>query len=189
MMTTEQYLNMDLADFLMMNNTDLKKAIVVLSRSANKRYRILKKSVGNTPATQALERSGGVISSKGLSFNQMRREFIRAKNFLNLKTSTIEGYEEVKNKSISGLAKKGVHISEDEFKNFWEIYEKVKEIDPMVGDKQYKYHIIEYIRKNMYSMDEDTLIKNCLKKLKEMYEMAQSHENTEFWTNLFEQQR
>lgn len=187
-MTTKQYLEMDLPDFLMMNNSQLRKAVGVLRDTANKRYKRIKQSIGDTQATQALERSGGKISSKGLSFNELRKEFIRAKNFLEKKTSTIKGYREIENKTISGLAKQGVHISTDDYKNFWSIYEKVKEIDPMVADKQYKYKILDYIRKNMYSMDEDEIIKNCINKLKDMYEMAQSHEDTEFWTNLFEQQ-
>lgn len=187
-MTTEQYLNMDLSDFLMMNTFELKNAVRTLGGTANKRYDNIKKKIGDTPATQSLERSGGKISTKGLSFNEMRKEFIRAKNFLNMKSSSLSGYEKIVKASLKGLETRGITITPDKYKDFWNLYEEVKELDPMVADKQYKYKILDYISSNMTNMSSDDLISNALNKLKESYEMSQSHEDTEFWTNLFEQQ-
>lgn len=187
-MTTKQYLEMDLSDFLSMNDSQLRKAVGVLRDTAHKRYKRIKEGIGDTQATQSLERSGGEISVKGLSFNELRKEFIRAKNFLQMKTSTVSNYRKIEVKTLKELKKRGVSMTREQYKNFWKIYEDVKERDPMVADRQYKYKILDYISSNMEDMTSDDLINNALDRLRESYEMSQSHEDTEFWTNLFEQQ-
>lgn len=187
-MTTKQYLNMGLDDFLLMNESELRKAVGTLRDTVAKRYRRIKSSVGYTAATQSLDRSGGLISSQGLTFNKLRKEFIRAKNFLESKTSTVSGYRKMEKSTLDELSKRGVYMTSDQYRDFWNLYEDVKARDPMVADKQYKYKILDYISSNMVDMNSDDIIKNSLDKLRESYEMSKSHEDTEFWTNLFEQQ-
>lgn len=187
-MTVKQYLNMGLSDFLSMNQRQLKRAVGSLRDATHKRYKRIKSSIGDTQATRKLEKSGGEISTKGLDLNSLRREFIRAKNFLEMKTSTVSGYKKMETVTLKELEKRGIAMTRDQYKDFWKIYEDVKERDPMVADKQYKYKILDFISSNMEDMSSDDLINNALNKLRESYEMSQSHEDTEFWTNLFEQQ-
>lgn len=180
---------MGLNEFLSLNTSQLKKAVGTLRDVSAKRYRRLKEKVGDTQATMALEKSGGLISTKGKTLGELRKEFIRAKTFLEKKTSTVSGYRKMEKAIITSLKTKGIEMSAQQYREFWRLYEQVKELDPMIADKQYKYKILEYINSNMNEMNSDDLVTNALNKLRESYEMSQSHEDTEFWENLFDKQR
>ena len=188
-MVAKEYINMGLNEFLSLNTSQLKKAVGTLRDVSAKRYKRLKEKVGDTQATMALEKSGGLISTKGKTLGELRKEFIRAKTFLEKKTSSVSGYQKMEKAILTSLKTKGIEMSPQQYREFWGLYEQVKELDPMIADKQYKYKILEYINSNMNEMNSDDLVTNALNKLRESYEMSQSHEDTEFWENLFDKQR
>lgn len=191
MASYKQYMNMDLTDFLSMDRAELIKGVSVLGKVVNSRYKSLKKTVGSTPATESLISSGGLINAKNKTYNQLRAEFVRAKNFLEKKSSSISGYKKIINQTINTLSKQGVDISKSQFNDFWNIYEKVKERDPMVADRQYRYKILENITTNMENMSPDEVVNNALNEMTRLYESTEigNEYNAEFWRTLFKEQR
>lgn len=75
-----------------MDAATLGKVVTRLSSAANKRARRIAAKGISTPATRAMERSGGKFSSKGKDINELRTEYKRVKSFLKSETSTIKGY-------------------------------------------------------------------------------------------------
>lgn len=191
-MTYQDYLNMDLSQFLNMNEKELRNATRTLANVTNKRYGNIKKSdIQQTPASFELEKSGGVIKTRGKNVNQLRSEFIRAKNFLMNKTSSVTGYRKIRNQTIDSLDKRGIHITPDQYQKFWEAYERVKNADFMAGLDEFKYKILENIEENLTNGHEDTLVEDAINKMNELYkESVSGDEDYEgFWNTIFGEQR
>lgn len=186
----KDYMNIDLTDFLSMDRSELIKGVSVLGKVANRRYRDVKQKIGNTPANESLMVSGGLINARNKTYNQLRAEFVRAKNYLEKKSSSVSGYNKIVNQTINTLSKQGIDISKSQFNDFWEIYEKVKERDPMVADRQYRYKILETITTNMENMSSDEVINNALNEMTKLYETSETGNeyDAEFWRTLFKEQ-
>lgn len=94
-MSVKSILEVPVEDIMKLSKKDLTKATSVLASAANKRYRTLqrleKKEGVYSPAGDSLLKSGGTISVKNKNLNEVRREFMRAKNFLESSTSTGRG--------------------------------------------------------------------------------------------------
>lgn len=94
-MSVKSILDIPIEDVMKLSKKDLTKATSVLASAANKRYRTLNKLHKNeavySPARESLLKSGGAISVKDKNLNEVRREFVRAKNFLESTTSTGRG--------------------------------------------------------------------------------------------------
>lgn len=94
-MNVKTILDTPIEDVMKLSKKDLTKATTILASAANKRYRTLNKLHKNeavySPARDSLLKSGGAISVKDKNLNEVRREFVRAKNFLESATSTGRG--------------------------------------------------------------------------------------------------
>ena len=94
-MNIKSILDMPIEDVMKLSKKDLTKATSTLASAANKRYRTLNRLHKNesvySPARDSLTKSGGAISVKNKNLNEVRREFVRAKNFLESSTSTGRG--------------------------------------------------------------------------------------------------
>lgn len=136
---------MDISDIMRLNKDDLRVAVDRLSREANRRLITFKSLDLESPATSWAERSGGAFTSKGKSFNQLRSEFRRAKEFLAAETSSLEGYRRIQGEVIEGLMKEDVEITHEDYEKFWKAYEKLKSQSPEIVNREYKYKVMRHI--------------------------------------------
>lgn len=141
-------LAMDLKEFNRLNRKDLADVVGRLVSAGNKRYRRLVEAGKITPAVEKLRKSGGVLSAKGKNLNELRKEFSRAKSFLQDQTSTKRGYEKVKKETSKKLKKaaeewrkKGVNISDENVEDFIRAYEMLKEIDQAADYFMIRYEV------------------------------------------------
>lgn len=147
-LSVKQILSMDVAEFNKLGLKDLQKITGRLVSASNKRYRRAKQAGVESPAFTYVENTG-LFSTKGKNLNQLRAEFVRAKNFLDAETSTIKGAKKFMSESIKMLKQEGVNISEDKFKDVMKVYEELKRSNPKVRERQLKYSVLQEIEKRV----------------------------------------
>ena len=94
-MTTSELLNLSSVEISKLKKPQLRKIVQTLASTSNKRLKRLQQKGISTPASRYVNKSGK-FSTKGKNINQLRAEYIRAKNFLQSKTSTLKGYKQFK---------------------------------------------------------------------------------------------
>lgn len=166
-------INMDIRDFNKLGESDLRKVVGRLVSAVNKRIRRFENAGISTPATRALERSGGMLSTKGKDLNQLRTEYARARDFLNMETSSRKGYEDVQKKTVETLKDRGVDVTTDELDDIFEVYGRLKEIDPSVGVILSSSQVIGEIAKLDNTQDVQTRIMQAKERYNELYEENQ----------------
>ena len=142
-MSVQDILNMDINTFNKLNTSDLRKVVGRLVSAGNKRLRSFERAGESSPATRHVAKSGGAFSTKGKDLNALRAEYTRAKNFLQAKTGTRKGWEQVKKETIAGLKKQGVEMTEQQFNDVWKAYEDLKELSPEVANRGLKYSVLK----------------------------------------------
>lgn len=146
-LTIEDILNLDSEAFNKLGVSDLRQVVGRLVSAGNKRLRSFASAGEDSPAVAYIARSGGAFSTKGKSLNQLRAEYVRAKNFFRAETGTRGGWRTVKRKSIAALKKAtGIELTEEQFGKFWKSYEKLKQLDKSVAEKSFKYVVLQHIR-------------------------------------------
>ena len=157
--TTSTYLNLDAADLRKMNRNDLAKVVSTISSAANKRIARMEK------AGQPISDSVDKFSVAGKSKSELMKEFSRARNFMESKTKSLSGQAYLARETAKGIAErisgktsgKAYETALSNVKNvlqnysakdaksrtFWRAYERLKETNPQVADKRYKYRILE----------------------------------------------
>lgn len=172
-------LNMSIDKFNKLTEKDLRKIVGRLVSAGNKRLRNFEKNEESSPATRYIEKSGGKFTTKGKNLNQLRAEYMRAKNFLESKTSTRAGWKKVKRETSKGLKGAGINLSENQFNDVWKTFEKLKEISPEVANLNLKYitlkEISDIISTNNYTSSE--IVERVTNKLSEIYEQRERIEN------------
>lgn len=136
-MTLEQVMNLTWDQINKMNIKDLKAVTKIVGDVANKRLQRLEKS--DYVATQALDslnKSGGKIKTGGKNINQLRGEFNRARNFINMKTSKVSTAKRVykaRDTQFFGTKAKNkeeLKARKDMSEKISELYDKYLELDP-----------------------------------------------------------
>lgn len=134
----------------------LSQAVSQLGAIANKRAeRLRRHEIGESSALVQYDRSGGKVTVRGKTLNQLRREFTRTQKFLNAKTSTITGAKQVKRDMETRL---GVHNwSKEDWSKYWKAYNIILENeDTMIA--LYKFgsdRLQELLRDEFISGNED----------------------------------
>ena len=175
-LSIDDILNMDIVDFNRLSEKDLKLVVGRMVSAVNKRLRRFEKKGISTPATRALMKSGGVLSVKGKNANQLRKEYARARNFLNMETSTQKGYKKVQEKITDTLKQRGVDIEPDELDELFEVWNDLIEIDPSVSLSKDKYTLMQDIA----NMPDNIDISQKLEKAKERYTEIYEQQQEEF---------
>lgn len=85
----ESLIDMDYSKIAGLSISQLREVVGRLGMAANKRIQRIEKVGESTPATEYIERSGGRFSVKGKNLNQLRTEYVRARDFLKAKTGTV----------------------------------------------------------------------------------------------------
>lgn len=140
-MTIQDILNMDEDVYNDLSESDKRKVVGRLVSAGNKRLRSMASINERSPATRHIEKSGGAFSTKGKDLNALKEEYARAKGFLKARTSTRKGWATVKRETTEQLNRHGIDLTVDQFDDFWETYEKIKEEHPDVAGKKNKYRI------------------------------------------------
>lgn len=191
-MRSKDILEMSPSDILKMNTKELRQAVRQLGKTANSRLAYADKIGASSPALTHLK-TAGKISTKGKTLNQLRNEFKRAKAFLQSETSTVSGIRAYNAKVIRGLKDAGIgKVSEENYDKFWKAYERLKEKDPAVAEKRFKYAVLGNIQT---AVDEgkllDDIVNDIQGRLSEIYEESVSEfmeipENDDEFSEFFE---
>lgn len=172
-LSIDDILNMDIVDFNRLSEKDLKLVVGRMVSAVNKRLRRFAKKGISTPATRALMKSGGVLSVKGKNANQLRKEYARARNFLNMETSTQKGYKKVQEKITDTLKQRGVDIEPDELDELFEVWNDLIEIDPSVSLSKDKYTLMQDIANMPDNIDVSQKLEKAKERYTEIYEQQQ----------------
>lgn len=178
---TSKLLEMDVADFNRLTKAELKQAVRTLSYSANRRLREFANAGEESPATRYAEESGGFFTGRGKdTVNELRTEFMRAKGYLTAKTSTLEGWNETRSQTVESLQESGVKniedLTDEQYDLMWKAYERLKENNPEIASKQFKYSVLNEIA----SMATDrrrtpaSIARAMASRLDELYEREES---------------
>lgn len=118
-----------------------------LKKIVDEQIKILKESDVNPPALRAYEKRKD--EEKPTDRNKMISEIQKMRKFLSDETSTLSGWRTVQDRILKELDKKGIKLDNNDFDEFFNIYEKIKELSPQVAQFEYKYNafglISEYI--------------------------------------------
>lgn len=183
-MSVQDILNLDNETFNKLGISDMRKVVGRLVSVGNKRLRTFEKRGETSPATRyIMQKSGGMFSTRGKNLNQLRAEYVRAKSFLQAKTGTIKGWKNVKEKTLAKLKTTyRIDITPEQFDDFWKAYEDLKELDPEVSNKKFKYTALKeieaYVKDGKLSPDEIAL--KIHSQLSTIYEQkaGQEHESS-----------
>ena len=176
-MTTSELLNLSSVEISKLKKPQLRKIVQTLASTSNKRLKRLQQKGISTPASRYVNKIGK-FSTKGKNINQLRAEYIRAKNFLQSKTSTLKGYKQFKKEVQKNLSEKGINISSDNLESIFNIYEKLKDINPSVAEKNLKYVTLQEISEELKDgQTEDEILSRINDNLSQMYEQEMELEN------------
>ena len=172
-MSVSDILNMSERRFNKLTERELKLVVGRLVSAVNKRVRRFEKAGITTPATRALEKSGGKLSVKGKSLNELRSEYARARNFLNMETSTRKGYEQVQKRISETLRERGYDISPNELDDMFEVYNDLLEIDPSLSLSKDRYLLMQEIANMPDDLDVSEKVLKAKERYTELYEQEQ----------------
>lgn len=142
-LSIENILKMPVSKIQSYSLTEQKEIISRLVSAGNKRLRTLEKNDINNAATLRLYNSGGKLSVKGKFEDELIKEYIRARDFLQNKFSKVSEWKKtikniMKNDTITGL-------QETDVSQAFSYYELLREMNPAIVNKINEYHLLDYI--------------------------------------------
>lgn len=167
-------LTMDFDKWERLNAKELRQITSRLASAANKRITNFQKTGEDSPALTDVMESGGKFSVRGKNLGELRKEFTRAKGFLEQKTSTVTEWRKVRSKTISTLGKKyGIKVSKEQFDKFFKVYNKLRKEDHSIADRQMRYAVFAKLSETVTDDPEksiDELTVDMMERLTEIYE-------------------
>ena len=179
----EKLMDIGIEDFNRLKEPELRQVVRQLNRTANQRLRRAEARGMETPATAAVKRSGGTFTTRGKNLNQLRAEFRRVTDFLQSKTSTYKGFQQVKKETAASLEKQGVEIDPAKLDETMRVYERLKESNPWIQARGFKYATFQEIDKMPDDMSIEDKISAMQEQLDQLYEQAVENE-AEFETGV-----
>jgi len=154
--TSRQALALSGKDLKAYSRSEMARIVSTVASAANKRITRLEKA--GQPITDTIDK----FSVAGKSRNELMKEFRRVKDFMNAETLSLSGQRTVSDRTARGLAgaltgsQKGKKFNKavkeirdtlgergsDANANFWRAYERLKESNPIIANKQYKYLVL-----------------------------------------------
>jgi len=101
--STASLLDMSIGEFSQLNKTQLRQVVSRLSDTANKRMQSLQKTEVLSKALRDAEKSGGKFSTRGKGLDELRAEYMRVRDFLNDRSSTVRGAKAVEKEIIKKI--------------------------------------------------------------------------------------
>lgn len=198
-MKIDDILNMGLKEFNKLTEKEISKVLNYMNRVANDRVRrLIKNNLLNTPAFKKIKNIFGIgdkqekvkmkdvsfITPRGATLNRKRNLFMRVKEFLQAKTSTVTGSQQWKkeqaerfkeflkgNKKVKTEPKEptsddvesegDIEIDVDDMKTYYDVMARIEELHPSMP-LEIKYEVERYagyliFEKHIY--DVETVIK------------------------------
>ena len=117
----------------------------------------------------------GKFSTAGKTFQQLKNEFMRAKQFMESKTGSLAGMTKLEKKSISALSEAGVSgVTSENYGQFWRAYEELKRADPQVANAGMKYLVLQEIAdKQREGLSLDEVVAEVRGNLDDIYARSQ----------------
>lgn len=156
-----------------MTEQELKEAITKMGNTINRRLKGFERRGEVSPAVYNLQESGGKISVKGKDVNQLRAEYIRARDFLKAKTSTQKGYYNTLDRIKYGLHKEGIDLTRRQVMDVMKTYTKVKNESPKGRLSDIRYNVIDYIRELPDNMTVEEKMVKTLNDINNIYKEVQ----------------
>lgn len=146
---------------------DAKKAI----DAANKRIKRLEASGLFSPALESVKKHGGKFSTKGLNRNQLLREYAKAVEFMNMKTSTITGAKIYEKQIAMKLSNKAKSLTIDQKKTLFKAVRRTMEANPTLSDLYGSDRLIRFVADEVADNNEDldSLLKTSFTELDRNY--------------------
>lgn len=146
---------------------DAKKAI----DAANKRIKRLEASGLFSPALESVKKHGGKFTTKGLNRNQLLREYAKAVEFMNMKTSTITGARVYENQIAMKLSNKAKALTIDQKKTLFKAVRRTMEANPTLSDLYGSDRLIRFVADEVADNNEDldSLLKSSFTELDRNY--------------------
>ena len=146
---------------------DAKKAI----DAANKRIKRLEASGLFSPALESVKKHGGKFSTKGLNRNQLLREYAKAVEFMNMKTSTITGVKVYEKQIAMKLSNKAKTLTIDQKKTLFKAVRRTMEANPTLSDLYGSDRLIRFVADEVADNNEDldSLLKSSFTELDRNY--------------------
>lgn len=131
----------ELADIVINDLTDkkmqLQAQVDVMAKEANARLDELAKNEMNSPAYANWVQNGEVrFGVKGKTYQEVQSEYWRTKNFLDAKTSTVKGSQDVLNQISrnTGFTGETGKLTQDEASQFFKLADRISDYYKMTGD-------------------------------------------------------
>lgn len=165
-----------------LSRAELGQVVTRLASAANKRVRRMKAAGLESPAVRSLERSGGSISVKGKTKEQLVKEFARARGFLQSETATQRGYKKMLRKTRKKLEDAGVKIPggitlkqmHNQFDRFFRAYERLREMYPNIDEMNQKYVVMNQIaRLQRWGVDWESIADRVSEDMEQSYKEEQ----------------
>ena len=151
--------------------SELRQVVSRIASAGNKRLKRLDAAGVSSRAADVVRESGGKFSVKGKSTAELKAEFMREKNFFDRKTSSLSGIKEVQRETVKTLEQRGVtNIDRDKIGETFALYDKLKERDPSVANKNLKYAVINAIAELPDNLDVEGKILAMQEQLEGLYE-------------------
>jgi len=179
-----QLMSIDIEDINSMKTSDLAKIVQQLADAGNKRLKRLATS-GNEDsfAYKSAMESGGRFSISGQRANQgkLKSEFVRVRNFLQAKTSTVKGWKnEIKNvvnrlsnsESVS-IPKKNIQEYMEDVENrrfYWNAYNEIRKNYVDLDSTRIQQMLSQTIIKHQEITSMDEIVKMVDFKIQQAYE-------------------
>lgn len=133
-LTIQDIMNLSWEQINTMGDVELKQITSRLVSASNKRIRRLEKTTRGKSsfAYQTVEDRGRMFSVRGKTTNQVRQEFKLAKNFLNMKTSTVSGWKkyrkQTEDRMVGATGGESLKWKDATWKKFWKVYRRFEEV-------------------------------------------------------------
>lgn len=122
---------------LMSKKEQLQAQVNQMAVEANRRLDELKANEMETPAFNKWVQDGEIrFGVQGKTYQQVQAEYWRTKNFLDAKTSTVKGAQEVLDQISrnTGFSGKSGQLTENEAREFFKLADKISDYYQMSGD-------------------------------------------------------
>lgn len=179
-MGIKDILSMDLNEFNKLKESQLRSLSNKLVSAANKRVRRFQTAGEKSPALSKVEQEG-IFSTRNKSFNELRQEFARTRRFLQSETGNLRGAKRVQNQVINNLNRSGVSITRDQYNAFFDAYEKLKQQNPEVAERRFKYMAMKEISDRINADTDPAAIAEALANdFNSIYEATEEQEQDEY---------
>lgn len=173
-MSLQSLTNLSERELSTISHKELSKLVSRLSQVANKRINRLSKSDVFSSAYEGFRRRGeGKFTTKNKTDFDLKKEFIRVKDFLSKETSTVHGAQAVRREVVQKLRKEhNIKITNKQYNDFFKVYERLKEVDSSVSNKLMKYNVFEEISNVLDGASVEDAVDKMRNRLTEIYQQS-----------------